>query len=300
MQRIKIGDDDQTLSRMVYGVWRLADDQDTSISHVREKIDACLEQGITTFDHADIYGEYECEKLFGKALEASPKLRETIEIVTKCDIALVSSKYPTHRVKHYDTSPEYIIKSVDNSLKHLHTDYLDSLLIHRPDPFMNAELTGGVLDDLVKSGKVRTVGVSNFSVWEWKLLQANMKTKLAINQIEMSLLAQTSFWDGTLAAMQLDNLTPMAWSPLAGGQLFDSAHTNPALDQLLTRIERENGATRDQVAFAWLLAHPANILPVIGTNNLDRIRATSHALNINIDRQTWFELMEASSGNEVP
>ena len=300
MQRIKIGNSNQTLSRMVYGVWRLADDTNTDISHVRQKIDACLEQGITTFDHADIYGDYECENLFGKALEESPSLRDSMEIVTKCDIALTSEKFPERRVKHYDTSPEYIRKSVENSLKHLHTDHVDSLLLHRPDPFMDAQHTGAVLDELVNSGKVGSVGVSNFSVWEWKHLQAHMKTQLSINQIEMSLLAQTPFWDGTLSAMQLDQITPMAWSPLAGGQLFESAKNNPTLDKVLTRIEQENNATRDQVAFAWLLAHPANILPVIGTNNIERIRAISRAMNIKIDRETWFELMEAGSGTEVP
>lgn len=301
MKTITLPGTDLSLSRLVYGVWRLADDADTSVAHVRRKIDACVEQGMTSFDHADIYGDYECEALFGHALKADPSLRDQMQLISKCDIALTSDKFPNRRIKYYDTSGDYIRASVENSLRHLHTDHLDLLLIHRPDPFMNAHETGAALDELVSSGKVRAVGVSNFSASEWRLLQSCMKHPLVTNQIEMSVLERTAFTDGTLADMQLDQLQPMAWSPLAGGRLFDTddkaaQRVRPVLETLAA----DHGKRVDLAAFAWLLAHPAGILPVVGTNNVDRIRTLSQALEIEVDRQTWFEVWTAAAGEEVP
>lgn len=300
MQRVILGKSDLSLSRLVYGVWRLADGEDQSVSTVRTKIDVCLEQGISSFDHADIYGDYECERLFGEALKQSPSLRDSMELVSKCDIALISDKYPNRRVKFYDTSAAYINTSVENSLRHLHTDHLDLLLIHRPDPFMDAAETGAALDGLIASGKVKQVGVSNFGVWDWKLLQQHMSNPLVVNQIEMSLLHRDPFTDGTLAAMQLDNINAMAWSPLGGGSLFSGSAAAERLQPIFKRLESEQGASSDLVALAWLLAHPAQILPVIGTNNINRIKSVSKALEVELDRETWFELMTAAAGHEVP
>ncbi|MBJ7555516.1 aldo/keto reductase [Marinomonas spartinae] len=300
MEKLQIGRSDLQFSRLVYGVWRLADAVDTSHVHIREKVDACLDQGITTFDHADIYGDYECERLFGQILEKDSSLRSRMELISKCDIALLSDKFPGRRVKYYDTSAHYIEKSVEQSLKNLHTDYLDLLLIHRPDPFMNAAETGHALDALIDSGKVRAVGVSNFSVWDWRLLQANMTHSLVANQVEMSLLHRDEFTNGNLSAMQIDGMTPMAWSPLAGGGLFSSSPETQRLAPIFERMADIQDCTVDQIALAWLLAHPACIVPVVGTNNLDRIKALSHVSNIDIDRETWFELWTAAAGQEVP
>lgn len=300
MRMVQIGKSDLQFSRLVYGVWRLADAVDTSVSHVRKKIDSCLDQGITTFDHADIYGDYECEKLFGQALTQDASLRSKMQLISKCDIALMSDKFPDRRVKFYDTSSTYIQASVEQSLNNLHTDYLDLLLIHRPDPLMNAAETGAALDALIDNGKVRAVGVSNFDVWDWRLLQANMRHPLVTNQVEMSLLQRDAFTNGCLSAMQLDQLTPMAWSPLGGGALFGDTPETRRLAPLFERLATEQGASADHVALAWLLAHPANILPVVGTNNLDRIADLSKVLDINIDRETWFELWTAAAGQEVP
>lgn len=291
---------DLSLSRLVYGVWRLGDDTDTSTTHIRAKIDACLEQGMTSFDHADIYGNYSCEALFGKALAESPSLRQHMQLITKCDIMLLSEHYPQRRVKYYDTSPEHIEYSVNNSLQRLHTDYLDLLLIHRPDPFMNAEATGKVLDQLIDSGKVRAVGVSNFKPWDWDLLQSAMRHRLVTNQVEISLLERSTFHDGTLAQLQRLKVKPMAWSPLAGGRLVSTQQDNTHLQTTLKRIAQEQNVGVDQVAIAWLLAHPAQILPIIGTNHLERIREAHKALNVAIDRETWFELLTAAQGREVP
>ncbi|MBR7890187.1 aldo/keto reductase [Marinomonas sp. A79] len=300
MQMVQLGKSDVQLSRLVYGVWRLGDADDVSVSHIREKIDLCLGQGISTFDHADIYGDYECERLFGRALAKDPSLRSKMQLISKCDIALISDKFPQRRVKFYDTSARYIESSVEQSLQNLHTDYLDLLLIHRPDPFMNASETAKTLDGLIESGKVRAVGVSNFDVWDWRLLQSYMTHPLVVNQVEMSLLSRDTFTNGQLSAMQLDGLAPMAWSPLAGGALFQESATNTRLAPIFERICQQQNCTLDQAAVAWLLAHPANILPVVGTNHPERIKTLSDAMDIQIDRETWFELLTAAAGHEVP
>lgn len=300
MQKVVIGQSDLELSRIIYGAWRLDDAEDTSTKHVRNKIDLCLQQGITTFDHADIYGDYRCEAIFGQALKEDSGLRSKIELVTKCDIALMSDKFPDRRVKFYDTSAAYINASVEQSLINLNTDYLDLLLIHRPDPFMNAAETGAALDALIDSGKARAIGVSNFNVWDWQLLQKHMKHPLVANQIELSLLNRSAFTDGTLASVQTDNLTPMAWSPLAGGELFTQTSQTQRLAPIFKRISETQDTQLDHIALAWLLAHPANILPIVGTNNLNRISNISKAMDVVLDRETWFELWTAAEGQEVP
>ena len=292
--------DDLTLSPLVYGVWRLADDPDTSVKHTSAKIDACLQQGISSFDHADIYGDYQCEQLFGKALASSPQLRSQMQLISKCNIAIPSPKFAQRRVKHYDTSTQYIHHSVETSLKNLHTDHLDLLMLHRPDPFMDAAQTGAALDQLVNSGKVRAIGVSNFMPVDWQLLQKHMQHKIAVNQIEISLLQATCFSDGTLASMQVDDITAMAWSPLAAGQLFNGDAAAVRLKPLLERLAEQHQCRKEHIAIAWLLAHPAGIIPVLGTNNLQRIQSLAKANSVQLDRESWFELYSAAAGCEVP
>ncbi|MGF6175855.1 aldo/keto reductase [Ensifer sp. 4252] len=296
MERIGIFGDVE-LSRIVYGMWRLGDDQDTSIAHIRSKIDACLDQGVTTMDHADIYGGYMVEELFGDALRGSG-LRQRIEIITKCGIVYPAGRHRAAKVKHYDTSAGHITASVDESLRLMGTDYIDLLLVHRPDPFMDHVETGAALDALVKAGKVRSVGVSNFRPWDQSLLQSAMGTRLATNQIELSLMATEPFTNGDIAHLQQMATPAMAWSPLGGGRLM--TESNGVLAEKLDRLGAESGIDRAAVAIAWLLAHPARILPVLGTNSIDRIRRFSEALEVRIDRQTWFELYAAARGNDVP
>lgn len=287
-------------SRLIYGVWRLADDSDTSTPHVRAKIDACLAQGISTFDHADLYGEHQCEELFGRALAEDSTLRGQMQLISKCDIAIPCARYPERRVKYYDTSPDYIRQSVENSLQFLHTDHLDLLLIHRPDPFMDADATGTALDDLIDDGKIRAAGVSNFTLADWDLLQSRMQHPLVTNQIEINLLERSAFTDGRMAQLQRHRIHPMAWSPLAGGQIFADNAAAKRVMPVLQRIANDQHSSADQVAVAWLLAHPAGILPILGTNNLDRIQQMAQSLNVRIDRETWFELWTAAAGEEVP
>ncbi len=296
MQRIDITSG-LSFSRIVYGMWRIGDDADTSPRHVQAKIEACLEQGITTMDQADIYGGYTAEAILGGGLREAPSLRDKIEIVTKCGIVAPAGRHSAARVKHYDTSAKHINESVEASLRDMNTDRIDLLLIHRPDPMLDPEETGEALDALVTSGKVKSVGVSNFRPWDFSLLQSNMTEELVTNQIELSLAETSPFTNGDLAYLQERDLPVMAWSPLGGGSLM--GREGPLADAL-ERIARENNVDTAAVAVAWLLAHPAKILPVMGTNNLARITTISKANEVKMDRQTWFELYTLANGREVP
>ncbi|MEM9394291.1 MAG: aldo/keto reductase [Pseudomonadota bacterium] len=296
MERVSLTND-LSLSRIVYGMWRLDEDKDTSPAHIQAKIEACLAQGITTMDQADIYGGYMAEELLGAAFAAAPDLRNKVEVVTKCDIIAPMGRYATAKVKHYNTSRAHIEASVDHSLRLMRIDQIDLLLVHRPDPFMDPFETGPALDDLVASGKVRAVGVSNFKLHDWTLLQSAMSTPLCTNQIELSLTANDAFSNGDVAFLQERKIAPMAWSPLGGGSLMSGGS---AAGKALEAMAQAQGVDRASVAVAWLLAHPAGILPVMGTNRLDRIARFHEALQVNMDRETWFALYEAANGAEVP
>jgi predicted oxidoreductase len=299
MQYINIHPNLPAFSRIVYGAWRLTDGSNPTPPDALAKIQACLDIGITTFDHADIYGNYACEDLFGKALQLDASIKRKLQIVTKCDIMLKSDKYPARRVKHYDTSPAHIRASVDASLSRLGVDVIDVLLMHRPDPFMDAAATGGCLDDLVKSGKIRAAGVSNFMPWDWTLLQAHMRTPLVTNQIELSLLSHAALTDGVLAQAQQLQAPPMAWSPLAGGALFGDNATAVRIRAGLQRMAAHYAVDMEAVAVAWLLAHPARIIPVMGTNSVSRIAKLGDAFKVSLSREAWFELLELAEGREV-
>ncbi|MDZ7823701.1 MAG: aldo/keto reductase [Ahrensia sp.] len=301
MQMIDFKNGVPQMSRLVYGVWRLGDDNDTSTAHIVRKIEACLDQGMTTFDHADIYGGYSCEALFGNAIKGRADLKAKMQTITKCDIMLVGDFAPHRRVKYYDTSAAHINQSVENSLTRIGVDVIDLLLIHRPDPFMDHRETGAALDALVKSGKVRGIGVSNFMPWDIDLLQSAMKNPILTNQIEINVLEHKSFTNGQIAKAQAANMPLMAWSALAGGRLFDASDVAAArVMPRLKELASEHNVAVDAVAIAWLLAHPANIMPIIGTNNIDRIASASDAFKVKIDRETWFELWSLAQGHEVP
>ncbi len=297
MERVAL-DDDLALSRIVYGTWRLGDDPDTSPKHVQAKIEACLDQGITTLDLADIYGGYQVEEIVGKAFKAAPHLRDRVEIVTKFDIVIDAGRYAGARVKHYDTSAAHIERSIDWSLRLMGLERIDLLLVHRPDPLMDPHETGVALDAAVKAGKVRAVGVSNFRPHDFTLLQSCMETPLLTNQIELSLIAHEALTNGDLAFLQERGTIPMAWSPLGGGRLFMAGHEK--LLSRLTEIGEQVGADASAAAVAWLLRHPAKIMPVMGTNAPERIATLSKAFDVPMDRETWFELYTLALGHEVP
>ena len=296
MERIELAQG-LSFSRLVYGMWRLADDSDTSVKHVDAKINAALDQGITTFDQADIYGGYTAEAVMGAAMMANPSLRQRMEIVSKCDIVIDAGRHSGTRVKHYNTTAAHINAGVEASLAEMGINEIDVLLVHRPDPLMDHHGTGAALDALVDAGKVRAVGVSNFRPWDWNLLQSAMRHPLVTNQIELSLKQIAPFTNGDLAFHQQHGHVVMAWSPLGGGDLMTASNE---LTYRLDTIATRSGVDRAAVATAFLLAHPAKITPVLGTNNLDRISAISAVETVQLDRQDWFSLYEAALGSEVP
>ncbi|MDA9300232.1 aldo/keto reductase [Amylibacter sp.] len=295
MKRIKINENID-FSQIIYGMWRLAEGEINDAKSVTDKINLCLDQGITTFDQADIYGDYSAEALFGIALKEDKSLRNKIEIVTKCGIVAPCGKYADVPVKYYDTSKKHIDASVNASLKNMNIDYIDMLLIHRPDPYMDHDETGQALDKLIKSGKIGAVGVSNFKPHDWELLQSTMVNKLHTNQIELSLQSIDAFSNGDVAFHQKNASPIMAWSPLGGGKLMtDSNQLTNKMDQIGTHYKVDRAA----VAISFLLSHPANIIPIMGTNNVDRISKISDAFKVKMDRITWFELYTAALGREV-
>jgi len=299
MKKLQLNEE-VNISRLVQGVWRLAD-WNYQKAEIEGLIEACLELGIDTFDHADIYGNYSCEEMFGHAIKHRTDLKEKIKIITKCGIKLISDKRPDHYVKHYDTSFEHIVWSAENSLKMLGVDVLDVLLIHRPDPFINTHEVARAFSKLKEQGKVKAFGVSNFLPSQFKALQAAMDFPLVTNQIEISAVALHEFANGSIDLCQELGIPPMAWSPLAGGGIFNAqTHRMMTLKNVLHKIGDNHGATIDQVMYAWLLSHPAGIVPVIGSGKIDRIRAAIDAQQIHLSRQEWFEIWVASKGESVP
>ncbi|BFM48040.1 aldo/keto reductase [Marinomonas sp. THO17] len=287
-------------SRIAQGFWRLQDwgwsDQETLAF-----IEQCLHLGVTTFDHADIYGDYRCEELFGKALMRKPILRDKIEIVTKCSILLPSEQRPEIKVHRYDYRSEHILSSVDRSLDNLQCEYIDTLLLHRPSPLMDADEVAQAFDHLFTLGKVKHFGVSNFTPQQFDLLQSRMDAPLIVNQLELSPLALQHFEDGSLDHAQQHAVTPMAWSPFSGGDLF-GAQTEQALRvrNLLNEMAEDLAASVDQLVVAWLLRHPAGICPVMGSGKIERLQSAVEALQIDLSDDDWFRIWIASQGQPVP
>jgi predicted oxidoreductase len=283
------------------GLWRLTE-WNLAARPLLDWTHQALELGARVFDLADVYGDYEAEAQFGNALALEPALRQRLFLISKCDIKLISAKRPAHRIKLYDSSYAHIVESVETSLRHLHTDRLDLLLIHRPDPLMNADEVAEAFNMLKQAGKVLHFGVSNFTPGQFELLASRLSFPLVTNQIEFSVLQPAPLYDGTLDQCQLLKISPMAWSPLGGGTLFTGdGERESRVRMALAAVGLENGGwTLDQVALAWILTHPAHIVPVLGTRNLDNIRAAMDMTNSKLTREQWFSILEAIHEHEVP
>lgn len=288
-------------SRIIQGFWRLAE-WNMSKQELLSFIENCMDMGITTFDHADIYGGYTCESLFGEALQLQPSLRENMQIVTKCGIAPPSPKFPDRYVAHYNTSTEHIVKSAEQSLQNLHTDYIDLLLIHRPDPFMDPNEVAEAFTRLKQDGKVRHFGVSNFLPSQFNMLSSYLDFPLITNQIEVSAMHLEHFEKGTIDLCQEKRIAPMIWSPLAGGEIFTGQNERAMrLREILKKVANELHVDRiDMIMYAWLLAHPANMLPIVGSGKLERVKTAIEATKLTLDRQQWFTIFESSNGHPVP
>jgi len=288
-----------SLSPLISGMMRLHD-WNMSLSDRVEFIEFCIDNGISTFDHADIYGGYQNEALFGDILKEKPELRERIELISKCGICLTTENRPENRIKHYNTTAGYIQKSVENTLQKLNTEYLDLLLIHRPDPLMDASEVSDSLHSLIKEGKVKYVGVSNFTPSQFDLLQSKLEVPLVTNQVEHSLLHIQPIYDGIFNQAQKMEYRPMIWSPFAGGRIFhENSDMAGRIRHTLHRLSEKYDAAPDQIALAWILMNPSEPIPVLGTGNRDRITSAADAMKLQLDRQDWFELLRASRGHDV-
>lgn len=260
-----------------------------------DMIQFCVENGNSTFDHADIYGEYSTEAEFGKAFAESGIAREEINLVSKCGIQLVGESR-NNKVKHYNYSKEYIIWSVEQSLKNLQTDYLDTFLLHRPSPLMQPNEIAEAISTLKESGKIKNFGVSNFTPSQVALIADHIAVD--VNQIEFSLTQNAAMTNGTLDQMLQKNIQPMSWSPL-GSVFREETHQTKRIKEVLKTLSKKYNCTEDVLLLAWLLKHPAKVSPVIGTTNKERILNANKALEINLELEDWFILLEASNGQEV-
>ncbi|RUP25591.1 oxidoreductase [Jimgerdemannia flammicorona] len=333
--QIPLRKDGPLVSRIIYGTWHLTGvGNDTSLAtaeNVLERIRACLECGITTFDLSDLYGFYEFERLFGDALKLEPGIRRRIQMyvkalllllfpslrvevfihdlnflsITKTDIVKPCAVKPNVYIKHYNTDEDYILSQVNKSLENLGTDYIDILLLHRQDMLMDADEVARAFTQLYAENKVRHFGGSNFTLEHFKLLQSRLEFPLVTNQFEISIFEMSALTDDRLDFFQRKRIAPMAYSPLGSGRLFKKDTSDPqtlrlqhTLASIASRLGRD--VTIDQVCYAWLLRHPARICPVIGTTSVERIRKAAASVKITLDRQQWTEIWVASAGTMVP
>ena len=277
---------------MTWGAWG----KNCNTEQMVSLMNSCLESGISTFDHADIYGGYTTEKDFGKAFSESKISRNAIQLISKCGIQMMSENR-SNTIKHYSYSKDYIIASAEQSLKHLQTDYLDLLLLHRPSPLMQADEISEAVEKLTTSGKILDFGVSNFTPSQCDLIET--KTKINYNQIEFSITHLEPMLDGSLDHMQTNRITPMCWSPL--GTVFrkdndQSQRIQRVANELATKYEVSN----DIILLAWILKHPSEILPVCGTSDEKRLVNLMQATTIEMELEDWFSLWTASIGNDIP
>jgi predicted oxidoreductase len=289
------------LSPLIIGTMRLGKwGVNMSTKELENFIDTCLYLDLIDFDHADIYGDYTEESRFGNVIKRRPDLKNRLRITTKCSIKLISENRPDHKVKSYDSTKSHIIQSAENSIKELGVDKIDLFLLHRPDYLLNPLEVAEAFENLSSRGLVLHFGVSNFSKSQVELLQKDIN--LTAHQIEVSLMQNQALDDGTLDQCLALRINPCAWSPFGGGDIFKESY-----DPILTRVRLaceqlsyKYNCQIDQLLLAWLLKHPAGIIPVIGSTKINRIKAAKDALEINLSHEDWYLLLEAARGQEVP
>lgn len=277
---------------MNWGIW----DKNLTSKEMENMINVCLENKISSFDHADIYGDYTTEAAFGKAFAASKIAREKIQLISKCGIQMVTGNR-NNTIKHYQYSKDYIIQSVEASLQNLHTDYLDVLLLHRPSPLMQADEIAEAVTQLQTQGKIVDFGLSNFTNSQTELIR--QKTAVSYNQIQFSATHHEPMLDGSLDYMQLHNIRPMSWNPLGSVFREDNAQTR-RLKKLLATLVAKYELGSDTLLLAWILQHPSKIIPIAGTVNVARIQSLMKAAALQLDHEDWFAIWTESMGNKVP
>jgi predicted oxidoreductase len=300
MNKINLSND-LSLSRIVHGQMRM-NAWKMSVREISAFMDELLQLGITSYDHADIYGNYTCESMLGEVLVQNKGLRNKIEIITKCGIKLVSDKFPGRTVKHYEYSYEYIVAAVERSLVNLRTDHIDLLLLHRPAPFFDPEAAAKAFSVLKREGKVLHFGVSNFTPGQYEMLKAFTPEKLVTNQVEISPSCLEHFENGNIDFFLKEKIKPMAWSPVAGGKILDPQNEKGKriLPVLLKVSEELNSIPVEQVIYAWLLKHPVCIIPVVGSGKIERIKFAVDALQVEMTLEQWYRIYIAALGRELP
>jgi predicted oxidoreductase len=294
MEKIYLSDSGPKVSPAVYGFYRWGNG-DLSQNKMETIVNLCMELGINTFDHADIYGDYECEELFGQVIKNKSVKRDELVLFTKCGINLPHPSRPDIRVKHYDTSRKHILKSLENSLRNLRTDYIDIFLLNQLDPLSNLEETALTLHKLRETGKVKNIGVVNFSVFQHQLLSSYLRIPIVTNHIELNLLNTTAFDNGQIDYLKQKYMRPLATAPLAEGRIANSIEKRPLLiRRKLEELSPKYSASIESIAVAWIVKLGA--LPLIGTTDEQRIRNIVSAFDIDLDKQDWYELYEASRG----
>jgi predicted oxidoreductase len=295
MEKIYLSDSGPKVSPAVYGFYRW-NEGDLSQYKMESIVDLCLQLGINTFDHADIYGGYQCEEMFGEIIKSKRIKREDIVLFTKCGINLPHRSRPDIRTKYYDTSKEHILKSIENSLRNLRTDYIDIFLLNQLDPLSDLEETAMTLQKLRESGKVKNIGVVNFSVFQHQLLSSFLRIPIVTNHIELNLLNTSAFDNGQIDYIKQKYMRPLATAPLAEGQIANSLEKKPLLiRRKLEELSSKYNAQIESIAVAWIVKLGA--LPLIGTADEQRIKNIASAFDIDLDRQDWYELYEASRGS---
>jgi predicted oxidoreductase len=291
---------DFSISRIVHGHWRL-NDWNLSPQELLTFSKKAVELGVTTIDHAAIYGDYSCEKKFGEALKFDPSFRKKIEIVTKCGLNLISSKFIERTIKHYDFSYQHIVSSAENSLKQFGIEQIDVLLLHRPSPLYNPHAVARAFTDLKNAGKVAHFGVSNFTPQQFSTLNSFLTDKLITNQIELSPYNLEHFDNGNIDFLIQNNVKPMAWSPLAGGKLLTETNDKALrIQKVLAKIAKQkNDAAIEEIAYSWLLKHPVEIIPIVGSGKFERLTYAVNALQIDLSTEEWFEIYQAIIGKPV-
>ena len=292
MEKIYLSDSGPKVSPAVYGFYRWKGNY-VNEEKMEQMMNLCLELDINTFDHGDTYGDYTCEEIFGNVFKRSGIKRESIVLFTKCGINVPHPARPDYRVKHYDTSREHITNSLENSLRNLRTDYIDVFLLNQLDPLSNLEETALTLEKLKDSGKIKNVGVVNFSVFQHQLLSSYLRIPIVTNHIELNLLNTSAFDNGQVDYIKQKYMRPLATSPLAEGKIANSNEKIPL--RIRGKLEEFAGKYNshfESVAIAWLVKLGA--LPLIGTTDELRIRNIAEAFKINLDRQDWYELYAVS------
>jgi predicted oxidoreductase len=289
MQKIYLSDSGPKVSEAVYGFYRWDATQPITISAMEKIVNLCLELGINTFDHAEYYGAYTCEELFGNVLSQKSFKREDIVLFTKCGLRFPSKEQIGVRVTHYDTSAKHILKSVDNSLKKLRTDYVDIFLLDHLDPISNLEETAITLEKLLKSGKIRNIGVANFTVFQHQLLVSFLRTPVVTHHLELNLLSTAALDNGQIDYIKQRYMRPLVSAPLANGRIASGTDELASrIRKKLTEISSSYNADIESIAVAWL--RKLGALPLIGTRDEQRIRNIVKAFDIQLDHQDWFDL----------